>query len=266
MNHKRIPTEFPHLEPPGDYTDPFRFQLDPFEENITPMASTFAYATGKKRGRYQISATKKQTVPAATRKYVKTCMKRVADQKHLTVSDGVSVASAGTTGLSIMALSQGTAEGNRVGNQVSVDAFTYRGNITTPAANTGDNVRCILVLDHQPNGAAFGITDVLFSASWIAPYNYDKVSMPGNVQRFTILRDFVVVVNAPSSVVATGTALMDVPFSGKSPTRWSGFSVHYQGNAGTVSDLVKNDLRWLFISATGTASASCQTCVRYVNP
>lgn len=212
------------------------------------------YAT-RKRSRAAVGAN--SVVPTraktAVRRYVKTCMKREAEKKHVTTSDsGIAPGATGTFGTSLVAMSQGSTAVTRVGAQINVIAVSCWGYATLPAASTGDLIRCILILDHQPNGANPAVTDVLEAANFLSPYNLDKVgSSSAGPARFRILADKTYDLNAPSAIVATGTATKYVHFRANAKVD---LQVHYAGNAGTVSDLVKNNLIWLYL--TGNASTT----------
>lgn len=110
----------------------------------------------------------------------------------------------------------------------------------------------IVVLDHQPDGSAFAVTDVLESAGYTQPYNKDKVG-----SRFRILLDTQVALmnSAP-------TVTVDVkPFHFKKKLN---FTTFYVGNAGTVADLLKNNVSVLMISSQANVgvTADFQLCYK----
>lgn len=112
------------------------------------------------------------------------------------------------------------------------------------AASAGDLVRTILVLDHEPVGALPAVTDVLESASLRACYNKDKVG-----SRFKVLSDRMVPVQNTAASVTTAL----IPYHVKHKLD---FVTYYQSNAGTISDLLKNNLVIISIGGNGLATSN----------
>lgn len=260
-------TEFPHLDPPGDYTPPFLFSPEE-DAQLRIRAAWMSYQVSTRKraaGGYPAGSKVVRRTPAATRTYIKRtvqqCIRRDAEHKHVTTTDAFTPAAAGTLGTILNDLTQGTSNGTRVGSQVRVHSIEAIIQLNLPAAGTGDMIRCILVQDHQPNNAAPFITNILETSNMNSPYNLDQVgtSLMGQ-NRFRILYDRLVTLNATSAIVATGTAFVQTCFRKK--VMVNAIS-HYQGNAGTVNDLVKNSYVWLFISAGGTVIVNARTQVCY---
>lgn len=135
-----------------------------------------------------------------------------------------------------MVLLNGTLPGvgfnERVGRQIRVKRII--GRLTANNYTTKDQFhRFLLVLDHQPNGAALSITDVLDSISVRAMVNLS------NQARFQVLRDEIHHLNA------TSEAFSLIPISFDIAKR---FVVQYNaGVAGTVADIATNSLYFIAI-------------------
>lgn len=187
-------------------------------------------------------------------KFVKSCMDKEAELKHsATTLAATATASAGSIAAAnlLVLSSQGTGVGQRVGNQWQLKRLVIRGVLTLPAATVGDTVRILLVVDRAPNGAVAAVTDVLQSASYISDYNLDNVSHMGTSGRFSILSDRTVDLSPTGPIVATGTGVVLKHFT---ISKKMNMPVMYKGNAGTVADLMKNNLFVFAISKSGIAT------------
>lgn len=263
-------TDLPNLDPPGNYVDPFRFEFGDGEELFagTNYPPPFRMALKRKAHSGPMGArlrtkTLAPTAKRAVGRYVKTCMKREAEHKHVETTDGITTAAAGTVGLSVVSLSQGTANLGRVGTQVQAMSFNTWGFCALPAASTGDTVRFIFYCDHMPSQSAPAVTDILAAANFLSPYNLDKVGGQGNGPgRFSIIRDFTKSLVPTSAVVVAGTGVVqthyEMHFRCDTP-------IHYTGNTGTVNDLVKNNYGWIYISASGVATVNARTQFCYID-
>jgi hypothetical protein len=145
----------------------------------------------------------------------------------------------------------GTTVSTRLGRQVTVRKCMVRLGFTVTAATGVDQFqRFLLVLDHQPNGAAPAITDILVTAAPNAQLNAD------NAQRFKILHDNVFHLNASGEAgsqreVRLLKRLM-VPVQ------------YNSGNAGTVADIATNSLFAVFVGseAAGVTAGSVTGTIR----
>ncbi len=103
-----------------------------------------------------------------------------------TINTGTALALTGViTNASLNIVPQGTLENNRVGRKIIIKRIGIRFllQFNSSTTETAEVVRVIVVHDKQTNKTAFGITDVLESASEGAFNNL------ANKQRFTILMD-----------------------------------------------------------------------------
>lgn len=263
-------TAFPHLDPPGEYTQPYRFVPD--EEGryfaFPPPPMSYQVSTRKRAaGGYPAgSKVVRRTAPATKsfiKRQVKVCMQRDAEHKHITTTDSATSSAGGTVGLAIPDLAQGTSNGTRIGSQITMHSIESIGEITLGGAAIGDQFRAILVMDHQPNGATFTVANVLETAQFNGLWNLDlvgnKVVGPG---RFRILYDRMWDLSAPSAVITAGTGQTVRHFHVKIKL---GMNAHYQSNAGTVSDLVHNNIAWLFISTNSLCAYSVRSQLCYTD-
>lgn len=187
-------------------------------------------------------------------KFVKACMDKEAEMKHASTT----LASTATSGSGSIAsancltfLSQGTGTGQRIGNQAQWKRVVIRGLLTLPAAAVGDTVRVLLVVDRMPNGAVAAVTDVLQSANYLSDYNLDMVSHQGMSGRFSVLYDRVYDLSCTGPIVATGTGVVLRHFTIQKKMN---LPIMYKGNAGTVADLMKNNVFIFAISKSGVAT------------
>lgn len=186
----------------------------------------------------------------------KRCMQRLAEKKHLTTAIGHSPI--GGTGVvdSLVIQSQGSSATTRTGNQVHISKLTlecFAG--LAAAANSSDNYRMIIGWDTEANGAAVGVTTVLETAAATGVYNRDQVKPGGRIQ---ILYDKWVTINNTAATVTTPGVILRVH-------KKLDKVVYYQSNAGTISDVLKNNLFVIQISGNGTVNSFCNAQICYTD-
>lgn len=180
---------------------------------------------------------------------VKRCMQRLVERKHLTTAISASTPAAGGTFYSFPILSQGTGPTQRVGNQITVTKISATGIVQIPAANPGDVIRLIWFVDKQADGAAPATTDLLESASHFSALNRDKVP-----SRFHIFKDQYYSLNQQAATIVSP----QITFNWEKAVDQK---VFYQSNAGTISDVLKNNIGLLAIGGgTVVLNANVQLC------
>lgn len=179
-------------------------------------------------------------------KAVKLCMERLTERKHLATSLALTPVPAAGTITNVTVMSQGTSATTRVGNQVHVNRLCFELLFGLTATSAGDLIRVIAGIDHQPDGAALTVTQVLETASPVSCYNRDIIKPRGRV---SILGDWSLDMN--NNAAATLTAIRHLRFEKKIDS-----TVLYQSNAGTISDLLKNNIFILQISNAGLTNSS----------
>lgn len=233
--------------------------MDPFSGQATETVMRSAYVRPRLRGSVtKRTIYKRDRVRNIARQEAKRCMQRLAEQKHNTT--GVTHAPCPSAGAidSLSILSQGTSATTRIGQQTHQTLLTIYGIVNLPAATASDSVRIAVGVDHEAVGSNPGVTDVLESASINSPFNHDKVSMMGARSRMRIIGEKLIPVNGTSATVTT----IVIPFKLKFKLD---FVTFYQSNAGTISDVLKDNLFVLVISDNANATVSYQAQVCYTD-
>jgi hypothetical protein len=161
-------------------------------------------------------------------------------------TDVVTASAINTTGVLVLlnGLAPGTAINQRLGQRTHFTSGALDVNSSVTATTGTDQFsRFLVVLDHQPNGAAPAITDVLTAVGVIAPINLS------NRNRFVVVVDKKFHLNASAE-----------PGSQKSfHCRMPAFVTTYNtGTAGTIADITSNSLYFIGIgdNAAGVTAAS----------
>lgn len=182
---------------------------------------------------------------------IKSTVFRMAEMKHVSTALSSSTLQATPLNQSLCILSQGTAQGTRIGNNIRIKRINLRAYVTANASAVRDVVRVLVVLDNQPNGAAptvSGANGVLIAQTVESGYNLDTVSHGMGPQRYRVLFDRVVVLNQQYAT-QTKTAYLKRSWSVDMP-------VVYQSNAGTIADLTTKNISVIAFSTTATNQAS----------
>lgn len=127
--------------------------------------------------------------------------RRYQPRPEIKYADGAfaqTLAGSTTTFYLLNGIAQGVQVNNRIGNQVSFTKFQNRFSLTLVNAMGGAPAgsiagRIMLVLDKQPNGAIFAITDLLVAATTVSFNNLD------NRQRFRVWKDMRFTLDASSN-------------------------------------------------------------------
>lgn len=210
-----------------------------------------------KRARTEGSFTKsvkKVPVAPSVKKYVKKCMDRVLEDKYKTTDASyTNIPIAGATFADTLLITQGITDSTRIGNNIRVKSFTLKGFFSDSVANV---VRIILAWDRQCNGATAAVTDILATGAVNSQYNSDYVVGQGG-NRFDIITDKRYVIQP---TVATQSDYQLYQYT------WNGNKVvHYDGTAGTVADVVSNNLVFLYIADSATTDFAGNIKIKYVD-
>lgn len=189
------------------------------------------------------------------RQEAKRCMQRLAEKKHNTYAVGHGPVSATGNVDSLTIMSQGSSAVTRTGNQVHISMLDITGVGSIAVGSAGDLVRIIVGWDTEPNGTAVTVGTVLESAALQAAYNKDQVKPGGRIQ---IISDKTMDLNAMTATV--GNRLTPYRFKKKLDK-----VVYYQSNAGTISDVLKNNLFVLSISLSGLATTAMNAQICYTD-
>lgn len=151
------------------------------------------------------------------------------------------------------ACTQGDGESNRDGNQIKVISVLYRYMLTLNNMSTNSEVRIMLVLDKQCNGAAAAFGDVVDDTTagdaLISPYNLD------NKFRFKVLYDKLHLLNVDKTTISAQKMLK------------FNLRIRYDGNAGDITDLTSYNLLEFRVSneATNTPTMTRVLRTRFVD-
>lgn len=231
-----------HQSDPGEATQPDSQTL---EENMS---------SSNKRQRTSTTTKKKIPVAPSVRKYVKKCMDRVLEDKFKEGDVGyTNVPSTGACFADTLLVANSITDSGRIGNHIRLKSFLIKGIIS---CNVPDVCRVILLWDKQCNGAAPAVTDILSGSGINNMYNADTVVGHGG-QRFNVIFDKRYVTQPQ---VTTEARFIPWGYS------WKGDKViTYDGTAGTIADLVSNNLVFLYISQSGAADVSGRMKVNFVD-
>lgn len=159
------------------------------------------------------------------------------------------VTQAGLAAVCLNDLSQGSSEGARIGMEIRNLRLCFKGNVQLAATAAADTYRLTILIDHECRGALCTYVDVFQDTGLtnlpISLYNFDTRD------RFTILFDQTFTLNNKSAPGAGAVGDLQ-SFEVCIPLR---FKTTYSGNAGTISDIVKNSLCVLQSATNGTCNA-----------
>lgn len=170
------------------------------------------------------------------------------------------ISASGTFVSSIIAgIVQGTTETSRVGKTITVHSIEVKYEFAMPndAVVFEEAVGWYLLIDKQPNGATPAVLDVLSTASYITIKNNETRS------RFKILKQGLNALPNTSVGAATYSAANVVNhffIKFKKP-----FEIQFNGNAGTVADLVTNNILFLTVSKNGKAKMTGYIRVKFAD-
>lgn len=168
---------------------------------------------------------------------------------------------------------QGTDYTQRIGRKIVLQSVYVRGRVQIegPASgvqNASQLVRMILVIDTQPNGTVFAITDLLNTAAPESQLNLN------NRDRFSIICDkewvfdpYIVSTTATQSLGIGGRTIQAL----KKYKKLNMETIFNSGNAGTVADMTSGALYMVWIgsnaaSANADSNAIVSTRVRFKDP
>lgn len=174
------------------------------------------------------------------RSAVKACCESLLERKYLeeAQSGAVPAVTAVPRVTCLNDLTQGSSANNRVGNKILIKELVIEGVYYLPSASQSDLYRLIVVIDHECYGSACTWVQYTQGAAANTINALPSMETVGRDKRFSVLVDRLLPINAPSAVAA-GSPIQFHTFSLRIPLN---FTAHYSGNAGTISDIVKNSL------------------------
>lgn len=200
-------------------------------EDIKQSPEDFGIMPANKGG---LLVKRARTVPVAkgVKKYVKRCMDNVNEKRQaLFVLSQPNLTPNPTVSASFLAaIIPGTGEPERTGNQIRVLSVKVKYAMSDTIPQVG---RVIVAWDRQPNGSNPAALDIVATVDLNSWYNSNNVVQAGG-KRFDIIYDKRHVI-LPAVSGAVDYALGSSTWKGNK-------NVIYGGSAGTVADMVSNNL------------------------
>jgi len=208
------------------------------------------YKKRYRRRRYQRPISYRQIGQKVWRdvKYLKSIVN--VERKYLDTNASPDPSNTATITL-LNGMAPGTTAITRNGQKIKCSSFTFNAFTTIASAAQATMVRAMIVIDHQPNAAAFAATDLLATSSVTGVRNVS------NGKRFTVIMDkrISLSVNGPSQYHITKFQKLN-------------FHTEYNtGTAGTIADITRNALFLFLISseATNTPDFSYSFRLRFID-
>ena len=167
--------------------------------------------------------------------------------------------SAGVILNSVNLIPQGTTDQTRIGNKIVIKNFNFKlgisnDNITTLAFAT-PNIRVIVFVDKQCNGATAVVTDILKTASFSSFRNMDQID------RFQILTDQIYAARA----VGTNAGNSDTGITWSAIYKKLNLDVHFSSTTGAITELRSNNIGLLYFADTSLANMNGTIRVKYID-
>lgn len=201
-------------------------------------------------------------LPRAVRAQVKACCETLLEAKYVEEAVSGAVPTVATTPrvTCLNDIGQGTAANNRVGNKIICKYLQIEGILFLDANAASDYYRLAVVIDHECFGAICTWGQYVQGTPTNSVYSLPSMETVGKGRRFTTLVDRLIPIN--NDVGTTNGAAKLQTFSLKVPLN---FSTHYNGNAGTVSDIVRNSICVIEGSQGGIVQARWISRVVYLD-
>jgi len=176
------------------------------------------------------------------------------DTNDTVIASGINILNS-----TLVGIQQGTTDTTRIGRKITVKKIKWRFRIDLPATatagNTSDQVRLVVLLDKQANGAAPAVTDVYADNNVLSFRNLD------NTGRFVVLMDRQYGINTESGISTSfgEKIIVDTFFKG------CNIPVDYTANVGDVTDIASNNLVTLAMSRNGFAGVTGKLRISYTD-
>lgn len=200
----------------------------------------------------------------ATRRAVKACCESLLEQKY--VDERVTgVVPAATTGAGRVTclndIGQGTSHNNRIGNKILNKYLEIQGTILLPDTSPSDVYRLIVVWDRECFGSICTWGQYTQGTPSSQVYSLPSGQTVGKNMRFTTLVDKSFTCNR-GDAPASGASVPVQVFSLTIPLHRT---TTYDGNAGTISDIIGNSLCCIEVSRGGAVSVEWQSRIFYLD-
>ncbi len=178
--------------------------------------------------------------------------------------DDSTVAVGGTIAVNtINNIGQGVTESERIGRKCTIKSVSWRYRITLPTqvsgSATSDQVRVILYLDKQCNGAAAVATDILEVASLQSFNNL------ANKSRFRTLHDKIYNLVSPSGSGrgATDTLAFGEDMTSDALYKKVNIPIEFDSTTGAITEIRSNNIGILLLSSAGLCQFISKTRIRF---
>lgn len=175
---------------------------------------------------------------------------------------GVTTATTGgVVNPNIVVVPQDGSENGRIGRFVRIQSILLRGSVALPSqatvADATDNIRIMLILDQQANGAPFTVANLLQQTDWLGMKNLD------NGDRFKVLSDRTISINQDGGV-ATATFAQSRAFNLYLECN---LRIDYDSSAatGAIGTQRSNSIAVVCISEKGHATLTYRARIRYTD-
>ncbi len=173
--------------------------------------------------------------------------------------DDPSIAQNGTILTSANLIAQGTASDQRIGRKCTVVGINWRYNLKLSGvvganAQSSEQVRLVMYLDKQANGAAAAVTDILSTDF------YQSFNKLANKKRFTILMDKNYTLNSVGGG-GDGTA-NDWPdfYIEDAFYKKCNIPLEFDNTAGAITELKSNNIGVMILAKTGSIAVLDSKC------
>lgn len=168
-------------------------------------------------------------------------------------SENFNIPIEGSISASLNLIAQGVTECDRIGRRITIRElyihFNFFLQTSGQGTNTSDTVRIIIFIDKQANGATAGVNDILQEVTpGMNDANFLSHLNLSNMDRFRILEDHTMSLNAASAGVDAGGALIS---GNTSRTRFfrtpMKLDIEYSNSAAEIEAVSSNNLAILTI-------------------
>ncbi len=178
--------------------------------------------------------------------------------------DDVSVSSSGTVTPTINIIPIGTGESDRIGRKCTITAVNWKFRLDLPIRDALalpadlEEVRVVLFLDKQCNGATAAVLDLIETAD---VRSYRNLSNSG---RFVFLHDKIYSLNY-NNLASDGAGLVSSTQKSMSLSVYKkcNIPIEYNSTAGAITEIRSNNLGVLLISANATVGFESRFRLRF---
>lgn len=191
---------------------------------------------------------------------VKECCESLLEAKYIqeSVSGTVPSVTAVPRVTCLNDLGQGTSADTRVGNKILMKSLQVEGILYIDPGDQSDWYRMVVVMDHECYGSICTWGQYVQGTPLNRIYSLPSVETVGKGKRFTTLVDKLIPIQRPdqTNVGPPSSSLVVQSFSFKVPLSASAM---YSGNAGTISDIVRNSVCFIEASGNGRVKTEWQS-------